>query len=196
MTRARKQSNSSLGSIRIIGGTHRGRKLPVLNAEGLRPTTDRMKETLFNWLMSDTRDAACLDCFAGSGSLGFEALSRGAKSMLFMELDKNAAKQLQHNASLLKFGSQQAAIQQGNSLSLLKQLKNSFDLIFIDPPFNQELVSSCIEVIAENKLVHKGTLIYVEREVHGKSLQFPESWRLIKEKSTQQVLSQLYKVGE
>lgn len=196
MTRARKQSNSSLGSIRIIGGNYRGRKLPVLNAEGLRPTTDRMKETLFNWLMTDTRNAVCLDCFAGAGSLGFEALSRGAKSMLFMELDKTAAQQLRNNANLLKLNSEQAIIQQGNSLSLLKQVKNSFDLIFIDPPFNRELVPSCVQELAQNKLVHNGTIIYVEREINGKSLQFPESWRLIKEKSSQQVLSQLYKVNE
>ncbi|MFT5897920.1 MAG: 16S rRNA (guanine966-N2)-methyltransferase [Glaciecola sp.] len=192
MTRARKQSNSSLGSIRIIGGVHRGRKLPVLNAQGLRPTTDRMKETLFNWLMMDVHDATCLDCFAGAGSLGFEALSRGAKSAIFMEMDKSAAKQLQSNANILKFDSKQVIIQQGNSLNLLKELNDSFDIIYIDPPFNQDLVSPCVETIVQEQLAHCGTKIYIEREANGSLLQVPESWRVIKEKSTQQVIAQLF----
>ncbi len=192
MTRARKQSNSSLGSIRIIGGVHRGRKLPVLNAQGLRPTTDRMKETLFNWLMMDVHDATCLDCFAGAGSLGFEALSRGAKSAIFMEMDKSVAKQLQSNASILKYDSKQAIIQQGNSLNLLKELNDSFDIIYIDPPFNQDLVSPCVKTIVQEELAHCGTKIYIEREANGSVLQVPESWRVIKEKSTQQVIAQLF----
>ncbi|WP_412972272.1 16S rRNA (guanine(966)-N(2))-methyltransferase RsmD [Glaciecola sp. MF2-115] len=195
MTRARKQANSSTGSIRIIGGSHRGRKLPVLNAEGLRPTTDRMKETLFNWLMLDMRGAICLDCFAGAGSLGFEALSRGARSVTFMELDRQAANQLQANANLLKYDTKVAEIRHGNTLELLKKYKSASDIVFIDPPFNQQLVQPCIKLIDENELVIQGSKIYIEMEVSDMTVQIPDSWKLIKEKSTQQVSARLYLVG-
>ena len=104
MNQGQKQHNKKAksGSIRIIAGKHRGRKLPVLMAEGLRPTTDRVKETLFNWLMPYIHGSNCLDCFAGAGSLGFEALSRGATKVNLIELNKNAAKQLVANKQLLK----------------------------------------------------------------------------------------------
>jgi len=194
MTRARKQANSSTGSIRIIGGSHRGRKLPVLNAEGLRPTTDRTKETLFNWLMMDVQGAHCLDCFAGAGSLGFEALSRGAKSVTFMELDKLASKQLQANATLLKYDQESARVLQGNTLDLLKRDQMKVDIVFIDPPFQQNLVQPCIELIHAQELVKSGSKIYIEREVNGNLMQLPDSWRLIKDKSTQQVSAQLFVV--
>jgi 16S rRNA (guanine966-N2)-methyltransferase len=194
MTRARKQANSSTGSIRIIGGSHRGRKLPVLNAEGLRPTTDRTKETLFNWLMLDVQDASCLDCFAGAGSLGFEALSRGAEVVSFMELDKQAAKQLMANSALLKYSPEQAGILQGNTFHLLSQFSTTVDIIFIDPPFQHNLVQPCITLIDSRGIVKLGTKIYIEREVNGDLLQLPDRWRLIKDKSTQQVSAQLYVV--
>jgi 16S rRNA (guanine966-N2)-methyltransferase len=194
MTRARKQANSGVGSIRIIGGSHRGRKLPVLTADGLRPTTDRTKETLFNWLMLDVQDARCLDCFAGAGSLGFEALSRGAATASFMELDKQAAKQLIANSALLKYSPEQACILQGNTLHLLSQFSTTVDIIFIDPPFQQNLVQPCITLIDSRDIVKLGTKIYIEREVNGDLLQLPDRWRLIKDKSTQQVSAQLYLV--
>ena len=194
MTRARKQANSSAGSIRIIGGSHRGRKLPVLNAEGLRPTTDRTKETLFNWLMLDVQDASCLDCFAGAGSLGFEALSRGAEVVSFMELDKQAAKQLIANAALLKYSAEEACVLQGNTLHLLSQFSTTVDIIFIDPPFQHNLVQACITLVDSRGIVKRGTKIYIEREVNGDLLQLPDRWRLNKDKSTQQVSAQLYAV--
>nr|WP_297350013.1 16S rRNA (guanine(966)-N(2))-methyltransferase RsmD [uncultured Glaciecola sp.] len=192
MTRVRKQASSSTGSIRIIGGSHRGRKLPVLNAEGLRPTTDRTKETLFNWLMMDVSGAHCLDCFAGAGSLGFEALSRGADVVNLMELDKQAARQLIANADLLKYSPKEACIIQGNTLELLKQFSNVVDIVFIDPPFQQNLVQPCINLIDSRELTKPGTKVYIEREVNADLLQLPSHWRLIKEKSTQQVSTQLY----
>ena len=96
------QVQNAKGEVRIIAGLWRGRKLPVLNAEGLRPTGDRVKETLFNWLMPYIVDSHCLDCFAGSGSLGFEALSRQAKQVTFLELDKTVANQLKKNLQTLK----------------------------------------------------------------------------------------------
>ena len=118
------QVQNAKGEVRIIAGLWRGRKLPVLNAEGLRPTGDRVKETLFNWLMPYIVDSHCLDCFAGSGSLGFEALSRQAKQVTFLELDKNVANQLKKNLQTLKTTSEQAQVINQNSLEFLKQVQN------------------------------------------------------------------------
>jgi 16S rRNA (guanine966-N2)-methyltransferase len=194
MTRARKKVNASTGNIRIIGGEHRGRKLPVLNLEGLRPTTDRMKETVFNWLMLDVRNANCIDCFAGAGSLGFEALSRGAAHVHFIELDKPAAQQLVKNLSLLRIDPQNATVKQGNALHVLETLNDSVDLVFIDPPFHKNLVQSCIDILQSKHLVKVGSKIYIERENDSQVPQIPDNWQQIKDKSTQQVSAVLYQV--
>lgn len=127
------QQKQALGEVRIIAGLWRGRKLPVLNAEGLRPTTDRVKETLFNWLMMDIAESRCLDCFAGSGSLGIEALSRQAQAVVFLEKFANAANQLKKNLQALK--TEKGKVFNTDSLLFLAQ-KNSeapFDIVFIDP---------------------------------------------------------------
>ena len=194
MTRARKKVNSSTGNIRIIGGEHRGRKLPVLNLEGLRPTTDRMKETVFNWLMLDVRNARCIDCFAGAGSLGFEALSRGASHVQFIELDKPAAQQLLNNISLLRIEAQRANVQQGNALQVLETITKAADLIFIDPPFHKNLVQTCVDIIQSKGLAKVGSKIYIERENDAQSTHVPNNWQQIKDKSTQQVSAKLYEV--
>ena len=116
-----------------------------MNVQGLRPTTDRNKETLFNWLMAHTQDSRCLDVFAGSGGLGFEALSRYAKHVTFIELDKNVARNLQQNLITLKATEDSAKVLCGDALGYLKQLNDEFDLLFLDPPFNQSLVPKAIE---------------------------------------------------
>ena len=129
------------GEVRIIAGLWRGRKLPVLNAEGLRPTTDRVKETLFNWLMNDIAGSRCLDCFAGSGSLGLEALSRQAQAVVFLEKFTPAAKQLKQNLSALK--TEKGSVINSDTCQFLAQ-KNSesaFDVVFIDPPKNLNLIN-------------------------------------------------------
>lgn len=181
-----------MGSIRIIGGEHRGRKLPVLNLEGLRPTTDRMKETLFNWLMMDVRGATCLDCFAGAGSLGFEALSRGANKAVFIELDKVAANQISSNITLLKYNKDKAEVLNGNALKVLQSVSEPFDIIFVDPPFNKQLVQPCIDLLITKQLTKSGTLIYIEHEVGGAPLSLPDTWQVHKEKLAQQVHARVY----
>jgi len=191
MNQGRKQQNKKAisGSIRIIAGKHRGRKLPVLSAEGLRPTTDRVKETVFNWLMPYIHDANCLDCFAGAGSLGFEALSRGAAQVTLVELNKSAAKQLESNKQLLKANN--LTIINDNVLNFLQtSVSQPLDLIFIDPPFRQNLVSQTAEKI-ENGWLADNALIYVEMEVESNQ-QLPDTWQLIKEKVAGQVAYRLF----
>jgi 16S rRNA (guanine966-N2)-methyltransferase len=191
MNQGRKQHNkkAASGSIRIIAGKFRGRKLPVLMAEGLRPTTDRVKETLFNWLMPYIHEANCLDCFAGAGSLGFEALSRGAENVTLIELNKAAAKQLLANKSLLK--ADNVGVVNSNALDFLKtSTGNKFDLVFIDPPFRQNLMQPTCELL-ENGWLTNQALIYVEMELES-TQQFPSNWQLLKEKIAGQVAYRLY----
>jgi len=191
MNQARKQQSKKapLGSIRIIAGKYRGRKLPVLMAEGLRPTTDRVKETLFNWLMPYIQNTNCLDCFAGAGSLGFEALSRGAKKVSLIELNKAAAKQLLANKQLLK--SDDMVICNTNVLDFLKApAPNKFDLVFVDPPFRQNLISQTCELL-ENDWLTEHALIYVEMEAEGNQ-ELPNNWQLLKEKIAGQVAYRLF----
>ncbi|WP_301098309.1 16S rRNA (guanine(966)-N(2))-methyltransferase RsmD [Otariodibacter sp.] len=181
----------SMGEVRVIAGLWRGRKLPVLNAEGLRPTTDRMKETLFNWLMSDIPHSRCLDCFAGSGSLGIEALSRQAQAVTFLEKFTNAANQLKKNLVSLK--TDKGEVIHTDSLQFLAQ-KNSevpFDIVFVDPPFHFGFVPQVLAHLEKNKWLAENALIYVETEKEHPPLSLPANWRIIKEKVTGQVLSQL-----
>jgi 16S rRNA (guanine966-N2)-methyltransferase len=161
MKRGEKRSSKSRltggskpsGTVRIISGRFRGRKLPVLDVQGLRPTTDKNKEMLFSWLMPYTTDVMCLDAFAGSGGLGFEALSRYAKSCTFIELDKNVAKNIADNIQLLGLSAQQAKIIQGNSLDSVNNLSQPYELIFLDPPFNLNILPQMIERIVEKALL-------------------------------------------
>jgi 16S rRNA (guanine966-N2)-methyltransferase len=119
MRRGVKQSTKSNGHIRVISGQWKGRKLPVLDLEGLRPTTDRTKETLFNWLAPYITQTTCLDAYAGAGSLGIESLSRQATHCTFYEKDKSAVRQLQSNMRLVKADSDSFTVIQGDTLQLL-----------------------------------------------------------------------------
>ena len=180
------------GVIRIISGQFRGRKLPVKDVQGLRPTTDRIKETVFNWLMHDTRDARTLDCFAGSGGLGFEALSRFAKNTTFLELDPLAAKQLTQNVATLT--AQNAQVLNTNTLTFLesKNTNDTFNLVFIDQPFRKNLAQSCCNLLENNQWLDPDALIYVEVETELTSFKAPNNWLLIKEKKAGQVFCRLY----
>lgn len=184
---------SKTGSVRIIGGDFRGRKLPVLNIEGLRPTSDRVRETLFNWLQFDIVNASCLDVFAGSGSLGFESLSRGAKSVVMLESDRSNINQLEKNKALLE--ADNLNIYQVDSMQWLNTNNNnqSFDLVFIDPPFKQGLMATVIERLFNEQRVHKDSMLYLEQEKNLEWPGFPENWSCYKEKTTSQVRYGLFK---
>ena len=191
MSKHRKQSAkpSNKGSIRIIAGLHRGRKLPVLMAEGLRPTTDRVKETVFNWLMPFIQDTNCLDCFAGSGGLGFEALSRGASHVSLIELNKAAAQQLTENKVLLQANN--ISVINSDALNFIKKNTQRFDVVFLDPPFRKNFVEQTALLLNENSLADNA-LIYIEMESEDNNQQLPLNWKLLKEKIAGQVIYRLY----
>lgn len=185
--KSRKPIND--GFIRLISGQWRGKKLLVKDKAGLRPTTDRTKETLFNWLMHDIRDTNCLDCFSGSGSLGFEALSRYAKYCTFLERDKQVSAQLKANLTTLN--AENAQVLQCDSIQYLMQpVTIQYDVVFIDPPFNQGLVQPCIEQLLPH--LAENCLIYLEVESQLNTLLLPDNWRLLKEKTSGQVCYRLF----
>ena len=194
-SKPQKQASKAMGEVRVIAGLWRGRKLPVLNAEGLRPTTDRVKETLFNWLMMDVANARCLDCFAGSGSLGIEALSRQAQAVVFLEKFATAAQQLKKNLASLK--TDKGTVINTDTLAYLAQKNNDkpFDIIFIDPPFHHQFVPQILPLLQQNNWLAENALIYIETEKNHPPLLLAENWQVIKEKSAGMVTSRLIQVN-
>ncbi len=183
-------NNRRDGFVRIISGQWRGRKLPVHDVEGLRPTTDRVKETVFNWLAQDIYQAKCLDLFTGSGGLSFEALSRGAESITMLELDKKAANQLQQN--LTTIGATNANVLNTDSLKYLAQTGTPHDLVFIDPPFRKDLIQNIIDLLEANNWLTPHAMIYIEAEKELGEIVTPSHWRLHREKIAGQVCYRLF----
>jgi 16S rRNA (guanine966-N2)-methyltransferase len=184
------RSSGAAGQIRIIGGQWRGRKLPVPDSAGLRPTTDRVRETLFNWLAPDIQQARCLDCFAGSGALGLEALSRYAASATLLELERSVAQQLSQNLQTLR--ATQAKVVQTNTLQWLSQPGEPFDVVFVDPPFRKGLLQETLTLLEQNGWLAAEALIYVESEVENGTPVAPSNWDLYREKIAGQVAYRLY----
>ncbi len=189
-TKNNVQKKQPEGSIRIIAGLWRGRKLPVFNAEGLRPTTDRVKETLFNWIAQDVPHAKCLDLFAGSGGLGFEAASRQAKQVVMLELNTQAHKQLSQNITTLKADSIEAI--NSDSLSYLEMQGTPFDIVFIDPPFRKGLLEKSLKLLEENNWLAENAMIYIETEKELTLTGVPDNWSLYREKTAGQVSYRLF----
>lgn len=187
-----KNNKANKGNIRIIAGKHRGRKLPVVLAEGLRPTTDRVKETLFNWLMPYIQNSRCLDCFSGAGSLGFEAYSRGAKHTTLLELNKVAAQQLKQNKQLLS--AETLDVINTDTLTFLQKPTTQYDIVFIDPPFRKTLVIDTINLLEQGWLANNA-VVYLETEKELNNIAMPTHWQLLKEKTAGQVTYRLYKVS-
>lgn len=184
------RSTGGAGQIRIIGGQWRGRKLPVPDSAGLRPTTDRVRETLFNWLAPVLPEARCLDCFAGSGALGLEALSRYAGSATLLELERPVAQQLTKNLQTLRASN--GTVIQTNALNWLAQPGKPFDVVFIDPPFRQGLLEQTLQLLEQNHWLADQALIYVESEVENGAPPVPPEWDLYREKIAGQVAYRLY----
>jgi 16S rRNA (guanine966-N2)-methyltransferase len=149
------------GYVRIIGGDWRGRKLPVAVAPGLRPSGDRGRETLFNWLQPVIRGARCADLFAGTGVLGFEAASRGAAEVWLVENAAPIAKVLRESARLLN--AEQVSVIETNALHWLAgRPASSLDLVFIDPPFDTGLAPQVLETLVDTRCLAPGALVYLE----------------------------------
>ncbi|PWC10870.1 16S rRNA (guanine(966)-N(2))-methyltransferase RsmD [Brenneria roseae subsp. americana] len=187
---AKKNASSAAGQIRIIGGQWRGRKLPVPDSPGLRPTTDRVRETLFNWLAPVIQEARCLDCFAGSGALGLEALSRYAAHATLLETERAIAQQLTQNLALLR--AENAQVVNTDTLRWLAQPGEPYDVVFLDPPFRKDLLNNTLSLLEQQGWLAPEAWIYVETESENTQLVIPDNWRLHREKIAGQVASRLY----
>lgn len=186
----KKPNHAGSGQIRIIGGQWRGRKLLVPESPGLRPTTDRVRETLFNWLAPSIVDASCLDCFAGSGALGLEALSRYAANATLLEMERGVAQQLQKNLATLKASN--AKVVNTNTLAFLAQAGAPHDIVFVDPPFRKGLLEETLKLLENNGWLSDEALIYIESEVENGLPPVPMNWHVYREKVAGQVAYRLY----
>lgn len=185
----RKQAS---GKLRIVGGFLRGSRIAVPDAPGLRPTPDRVRETLFNWLMPAIEGAKCLDLFAGTGALGIEALSRGAAAVDFVEADARLADGLHANLTRLK---QVAHVHSGDALTFLRGGDARYDVVFLDPPFPANLWGAAAQTLEMHARLSAGAMIYLESPA-GILLQLPENWLPHREGRAGAVRFALYRRGE
>ena len=186
---------AKLNTIRIIGGQWRGRRLPVIESQGLRPTINRVRETLFNWLMHDIVNARCLDLFAGSGALGLESISRGAKFVHFNEVNKTIADQLEQNLDLLLNSERfnRADVGCTSALTVLAAAQTDpYDIVYLDPPFESDLLEKSIRLLVENNWITSGSIIYLEQDVNRKIVEVPSNWKLHREGVAGQSAYNLY----
>jgi len=188
-----KKNKLPLREIRIIGGEYRGRKLAVPHAEGLRPTPSRVRETLFNWLAVPIVGAQVLDAFAGSGALALEAVSRGASQVLALDNHPAACALIRDYIQRLNC-TDGITLWQGDTLSYLQnnEVKQPFDIVFLDPPFNQNLLPICAKLLEEGDWLAENALIYCEAEVPAARLGLPQNWQAKREKQAGQVYYSLW----
>lgn len=186
----RKMQSASRGQIRVIGGKWQRRKLTISDSGSLRPTTDRIRETLFNWLIPVIRAARCLDCFAGSGALAIEALSRNAASATLIELERPIATQLV--ANLAKLEAKNAQVINSNTLNYLAQAGTAYNVIFLDPPFRKDLLQQTALLLERNGWLTENCWIYVEAESEADLSILPKNWQLHRKKVAGQVAYCLY----
>lgn len=178
-----KTSNTSV--IRIIGGKWRGRKLSFPDLDDLRPTPDRVRETLFNWLQPYIGGSRCLDAFAGSGVLGFEAASRGAASVDLLELAPAAVKALTANRQQLNAANCQILPQ--DALTFIANAGKAYDIVFLDPPYRADIWQQTAALLEQNGCLLDHSVIYLECPARQSLPLLPANWQLIKDKSAGEV---------
>jgi 16S rRNA (guanine966-N2)-methyltransferase len=183
MTRAPLANRNS---VRIIGGAWRGRRVRFPDDAELRPTPDRVRETLFNWLQHAVAGARCLDLFAGSGALGLEALSRGARELVFVEQTAQSAHALEEQLRRLGAADRGRIVQMG-AARYLRTAGEPFDILFLDPPFGSNLLAQFVPEIDAGGWLKPGGLVFLEQERIAGPPPLPAHWELLKSKSAGEV---------
>ena len=194
MARQKRSDKSQAGRLRIVAGNWRSRLLDIADVEGLRPTSERIRETLFNWLAPRLHGASCLDLYAGTGALGLEALSRGAASAVFVERSGPAQKQLAENISLLDADGA-TVLRQGALDYLESKPAEQFDIVFLDPPFAADLLEETCRLMAKQQLLADGALVYLEQDRGNAEPELPEGWQVLKNKTAGKVRYMLAQAG-
>ncbi|CAH0992963.1 Ribosomal RNA small subunit methyltransferase D [Sinobacterium norvegicum] len=185
----KKPVAKNANSLRIIAGQWRGRRLNFIDSEGLRPTGDRVRETLFNWLQVDVPGAVCIDLFAGAGALGFEAASRGAAKVVMIEKSRAVAERLRQNVALLDAG--HVEIVNGSAIDWMNGSAEAADIVFVDPPFAGDLLEQSLRQMEAACWLKDSTLIYIETAKY-QAFTVPAGWQQLKQKNTGQVSVYLY----
>jgi 16S rRNA (guanine966-N2)-methyltransferase len=180
--------------LRIIGGQWRGRKLTFTPAEGLRPTADRVRETLFNWLAPVISGARCVDLFAGSGALGLEALSRGAAYCDFVDVSKAAGQQIAGHLETLD-ASERGRCHHCEASEYLLDYDGSLDIVFIDPPFNRGLVLPSCQQLSASRMLAPEAFVYIETPTQEAITELPPGWEIYRQKTAGGVSYRLYTQG-
>lgn len=176
--------------LRIIAGKWRGRRFAFPTSKDLRPTPDRVRETLFNWLQQRVRGSRCLDLFAGSGALGLEALSRGASEVLFIESNRQAATALQSHLTTLAV--ENGSVTQQDALSVIgEKCQKPYDIIFLDPPYSLNLLPECMVLLNKNGWLADNAIIYYEQTKTEKDIALPVNWTLTRAKTAGQIAYKL-----
>ncbi len=179
--------------MRIVAGRWRGRRLPVVAGAGLRPTPDRVRETLFNWLQPILPGARCLDLFAGSGALGLEAASRGAARVVLVEQDFRAATAIRESIETL--GAERVQLVELDALKYLSGTAVPWDVVFLDPPFGSSLLEQCVRLLAERAWLEPEARVYLETSARGPSLALPPNWGVERESRAGEVAFCLLRAG-
>lgn len=165
--------------LRIIGGRWRGRRLHFPDVSGLRPTPDRVRETLFNWLQHDIAHSRCLDLFAGSGAIGLEALSRGASKVTFVEQQKVVVKYLRDTLQTLEATNAEVRMEDSRRF-IAAPASHPFDIVFLDPPFSENYLPELCAMLETNGWLASSALIYIESPSQSDTPTLPAHWTLLK----------------
>jgi 16S rRNA (guanine966-N2)-methyltransferase len=174
------KKNSRPGRLRIVAGKWRSRLLPVVDIDGLRPTSERIRETLFNWLAGEITDSHCLDPFAGTGALAFEAMSRGAASAMLIDNSRRVVESLINSAELLN--ADNARILCADGLSFMQQkASRRYDIVFLDPPFAEDIVEDCCRLLQSNGWLTDHAAVYIEQAKGRPQPELPPGWTLVKD---------------
>jgi 16S rRNA (guanine966-N2)-methyltransferase len=190
----RNNGGSPRGRLRIVAGKWRGRLLSVADVTGLRPTPERVRETVFNWLAPRIQTARCLDLFAGTGALGFEALSRGAPRVEFVEVSAKAAATIRQNISLLE--ALDARLTEGDAMGILRSgIEEPYDVIFLDPPFADDNLAELCRLLHDNGFVTAGSYVYLEQPQDRSIPVLPAGFNVRREKTAGNVRYALLEIA-
>jgi 16S rRNA (guanine966-N2)-methyltransferase len=186
---ARRPASSN--TVRLIAGELGGRKIRFPDARGLRPTADRTRETLFNWLINDIQSSHCLDLFAGSGALGFEALSRGADHVTMVDASVQVVHQLRENSRVLNVDERLSVVSMKATAWLLEYAHQEgvlpFDIVFLDPPFADDQLQQVVDLLFSVGCLADRTRIYIERDLRQPMPLLPENCKVLRDKKAGQV---------
>jgi 16S rRNA (guanine966-N2)-methyltransferase len=198
MTRRTPRSSpdrADRSQLRIIGGRWRGRRIEFRAEPGLRPTPDRVRETLFNWLQPAIADSRCLDLFCGSGALAIEALSRGAAAATLVDVSARVLREVRQN--LERLGASGFELVCADACEWLRTVPGRrYDIVFVDPPFGAGSAQRCVQLLGAADLLAPGARVYVEAGAGEAAPELPPGWALHREKFAGQVAYRLYRVEE